>query len=128
MRCWRSRDQAANAEASGVVGIAGCEGLQQALFEHLDLLLRILQRRLAVRKQRRAALVGGERLGKRKLAALHAADELLELGARGLETVRGIGCIGHWERTEKMRMVGRRKCERMTKRSRSLDLGPGNPI
>jgi hypothetical protein len=35
IRCWRSRDQAANANASGVVGIAGREAAAAALLEHL---------------------------------------------------------------------------------------------
>src|SRR5690348_4123441 len=94
IRCWRSRDQAAN-EASGIVGFAGRERLQHALFEHLDLLLRVLERGLAVRKQFGAALVSRKRFGKRQLAAFHLRDQRLELGERGFETGGRFGCLGH---------------------------------
>src|SRR5512146_1811637 len=95
MRCWRSRDQTANVQSLRIVALVGRERLQHALFEHLNLLLRVLECRLAEREQRGAALVGGERFGERQLAAFHPSDDRLELGERGFDTRRGFGCLGH---------------------------------
>ena len=70
------------------------ERLQHALLEHLDLLLRVLERRLAEREQLGAALVRRQRLLERQLPAFHRGDDLLELGERGFETLRaGRQCL-----------------------------------
>src|SRR6185312_458731 len=95
MRCRCSCAQTANVTPSRIGLVVRRERLQYALLQHLDLLLRVLQRRLAVREQFRAALVRGQRLLQWQLAAFHPADERLELGERGFETGRGFGCLGH---------------------------------
>src|SRR5687768_5690351 len=70
------------------------ERLENFALEHLDLLLRRLQLLLAEARELEPALVGGERLLERKLAALHARDDFFQLGERLLETERlGVTCF-----------------------------------
>ena len=66
------------------------------MLEDLDLVLRILERRLAIGQQLRSALVGGERFLERKLAAFHGRHNALELRECGFE---GLGrfCGAHEE-------------------------------
>ena len=79
--------------AAGSVGVGRLEGLQHAFFQDLHLLLRVLQRRLAVLQQFGAPLVRGQRLLERQLPAFHRGDDLLELGERGFEACGGSGCL-----------------------------------
>jgi hypothetical protein len=64
------------------------EIFQHAVFKYLDLLLRILQRRLAKFKQLRTALVSRKRFFQRQLSRLHVRDNTFELGERRFK--RGI--------------------------------------
>src|SRR5260370_41509992 len=64
----------------------GGERLQDLSFKHLDLLLGRLQLLLAESRELEAALVGGERLLERKLAAFHAGHDFFQLGERLLES------------------------------------------
>src|SRR5690606_36591346 len=52
----------------------------------LDPCFGLLQEPLAMRLQRLAAFIDGDRLRQRRLAAFQHADDLLELGERVLET------------------------------------------
>src|SRR5688572_15550017 len=91
IQAWKS---AVSAGLSGVVTSAiftilrrePLQRLENFAFEHLDLLLRRLQLLLAEARELQPALVGGERLLERKLAAFHARDDFLQLGERLLET------------------------------------------
>src|SRR5665213_2133315 len=95
-RCWRSGIHTANS-TSGFIAL-GIERLQHAFFEHDHFLLRILEGRLAELQQLGAALVGGERLLQRQLAAFHALDDGFELGERAFE--RGYRRFGHGRRAK----------------------------
>ena len=66
--------------------------LQHALFQDLDLLLRVLERRLAERDELGPALVRRQRLLQRQLLAFHGRDDALELGEGGFEVLgrRGV--------------------------------------
>jgi hypothetical protein len=86
VRCWRSEAQTAYS-TSGFIGVA-LERLQDSLFEDQHLLLRVLERRLTELQQLGAALVGGERILERQLAAFHPLDDRLELGERRFESGR----------------------------------------
>src|SRR4249920_2884476 len=85
----RSRWACDQAEKS-IVAIAAVtlEVPQDAVLQHLHLLLRILQGGLAILEKLGAALVGGERALERQLAFLHAGDDFLELRQRGLQGLR----------------------------------------
>src|SRR6185503_19761461 len=61
-------------------------------FEHLDLLLCRLQLLLAEARELEPALVGGERLLERKLAAFHLGHDFFQLGERLLEVELGFAC------------------------------------
>src|SRR5689334_8147407 len=87
IRACRSRAQAAN--SAGIVAAARRERLEHPALQYLDLLLRVLESGLAERNELGAALVRGERIGERQLAALHRGDNALELGERGFEILRG---------------------------------------
>src|SRR5512145_1903816 len=68
------------------IGIGrGRERLEHLAFENLDLLLRRLQLLLAEARQLQAALVRGEGLLERKLAAFHAGNDFFQLGESFLE-------------------------------------------
>ena len=124
VRCVARRDpRRANVGARGQASSASSalERLQHALFEDLHLLLRVLQRRLAEREQFGSALVGGQRFLQRQLAALHPADDRLELGKRGFETGREFSCLGHGGADS--RRVEPQAGEPPSTRARSLDRG-----
>src|SRR5258708_4263131 len=70
----------------------GGERLQDLSFKHLDLLLRRLQLLLAEPGELEAALVGGERLLQRQLAAFHAGHDFLQLRERLFESLLACGC------------------------------------
>src|SRR3990172_6718795 len=91
MRAWIPPIQAWESASTGLIAAlarlcAGREGLEHVAPEHLHLLLRGFEPPLAEARQLQAALVRGERLLERKLAALHARDDLLQLGERFLES------------------------------------------
>src|SRR3990172_486131 len=95
MRAWIPPIQAWESASTGLIAAlarlcAGREGLEHVALEHLHLLLRGFEPPLAEARQLQAALVRGERLLERKLAALHARDDLLQLGERFLETQAGL--------------------------------------
>src|SRR5260221_2419136 len=68
------------------------ERLQDLSFKHLDLLLRRLQLLLAEPGEFEAALVGGERLLQRQLAAFHAGHDFLQLRERLFESLLACSC------------------------------------
>src|SRR3954469_5410443 len=65
------------------------ERFENFSFEHLDLLLSGLQLLLAEARELQPALVRGERLLERKLAAFHARHDFFQLGERLLEIELG---------------------------------------
>src|SRR5258706_15478057 len=76
------------------VEILECAGL-----EDLDLLLGLLQSRLAIFEQLCATPVSAQRLLQRQLPRLHRGDDTLDLGQRGLEILRILGFgFGHGRR------------------------------
>src|SRR5688572_756692 len=93
--CSRACDHAAKSVV--VVAVVTLEFPQDAVLQHLHLVLRVLQRGLAVLEQLGAALVLGERALERQPPVLHARDDLLELFERGFEGLRRIGFerLGH---------------------------------
>src|SRR6185295_12708637 len=93
-RC-RSPRQTSKARSGCIVAAIRRKRLQDALLQDLDLLLRVLQRRLAERDELGAALVRGERLLQRQLAAFHRRDDRFELGERGLEIQWDVRRCGH---------------------------------
>ena len=64
------------------------ERLQHIAFQHLDLLLNLSQLALRVFQQVGAALVSGERVSQRQLAAFEIGDKLFELLERGFKGLR----------------------------------------
>src|SRR5438270_12856145 len=68
-----------------LVGLRG-ERLEDVAFEHLDLLLGRLELLLAEAGELESALVRGERLLERKLAAFHPCHDFFQLGERLLES------------------------------------------
>src|SRR5437868_13316864 len=102
----RSLDQTANARSGcialarggfrrGAARVHGRERLEHAALEHLDLLLCVLERGLAILEQLGAALVGGQSIGEWQLAALHRGDNRLQLRKRGFEGLGKRRSIGH---------------------------------
>src|SRR4051812_20132499 len=89
MRAWTSPIQAWKSLASIVTGLGRLGGrkvLEDLAFQHSDLLLRRLEPFLAKPRELQPALVRGQRLLERKVAAFHAADELLQLIERLFES------------------------------------------
>src|SRR5437868_15233518 len=93
-RC-RSRDHTANGTSLCIGAAFRFERFQHALFQDEDLLLRVLERRLAIREKLGAPFVRGERFLERQLAALHRGNDFFELGKRGLKTCRRFGDRRH---------------------------------
>src|SRR5512145_626527 len=83
-RAWRACVQ----RSKSVLLRTAREVLKQPGLENLDLLLRILEGRLAELQQLRPALVGPERLLERQLARFHAGDDAFQLRQRGFERQR----------------------------------------
>src|SRR5208282_6451749 len=79
----------------GGVFIFGGEGFEHAALEDLNLLLRVLQRSLAVLQQLGATLVRGERIGQRQLAVLHGRQDRLELCERSFKGLGSRVGLGH---------------------------------
>jgi hypothetical protein len=69
----------------------GGEGLQNVPLENFDLLLGGLEPLLAKARELEPALMRGQRLLERKLAAFHARDDFFQLGERLLEAELGSG-------------------------------------
>src|ERR1051326_5748392 len=97
----RSLDQMAKAR-SGCIALARArlrsrihrlrrKRLEHAALEHLNLLLGVLERGLAVLEQLGAPLISRQRVGERQLAALHRGDDRLQLSEGGFE---GLGRRG----------------------------------
>src|SRR5882724_3201036 len=83
------------------VEILECAGL-----EDLDLLLGLLEPRLAILQQLGAALVCRQGLLERQLPRLHRCDNVLDFSQRGLEGLRVLGFgFGHGQRLWKARIV-----------------------
>ncbi len=87
MRSCRSSIQ----PGKSVGAVVTVEILEYARFEDFDLLLCLLEPRLAVLEQFGAALVCRQRLFQRKLSRLHRGDNILDLGQRCL---KGLGILG----------------------------------
>src|SRR5262245_11074384 len=85
MRAWIPPIQAWKSLSTIFIGRGSGERFEHFSFEHLDLLLRRLQLLLAVARQLEPALVRGERLLERQLAAFHARDDFFQLSQRLLE-------------------------------------------
>ncbi len=77
---------------SGLFGLVGAElfrlGFAGLFQQDFDLLLGLLESRLAAAGQHDAALEGRERLLQRQVTVLQALDEFLEIAHRGLEIQR----------------------------------------
>src|SRR3954451_13622621 len=86
MRAWMSPIQAWKSLSTIFIRLRGCgEGLEHLAFQHLDLLLRRLQLLLAEAGKFEAALMCGERVFQRKLAAFHSGHDFFQFGERFLE-------------------------------------------
>src|SRR5437868_7017917 len=88
MRRCRSRDHTANGTSLCIGAAFRLERFENALLQDQDLLLRILERRLAIGEKLGPPLVRGERLLEGQLTALHRRYDFFELGERGLKTCR----------------------------------------
>src|SRR5258708_27498922 len=88
MRAWTAPIQAWKAGSLTLAQIR--QWFQHLAFEHLDLLLRRLEALLAEARELDAALVRGERLLERQLAAFHARHDFFQLRERLLES--GLAC------------------------------------
>src|SRR5437762_8658035 len=95
MRRCRSRDHTANGTSLCIDAAFRLERFQHALFQDQDLLLRILECRLAIGEKLGTPLVGGQRFLERQLPALHRGNDFFELGERGLKTCRRFGDRSH---------------------------------
>src|SRR5258705_13746031 len=95
MRRCRSRDHTANGTSLCIGAAFRLERFQDALFQHQDLLLGILERRLAVGEKLCSPLVRGERFLERQLPTFHRGNDFFELGERGLKTCRRFGDRRH---------------------------------
>src|SRR3989442_13432636 len=82
-RAWTFAIQAVNSFV--VVGTGNV--FQRVFFEHLHLLLRAREDPLAVLSPLEASLVRGQGLLQCHLSGRHAANDLLQLGERGLEAL-----------------------------------------
>src|SRR5689334_11871835 len=80
-----------------VAAVITLEILEDAVLEHLDLLLGVGERALAVLEQLRASLVSSQRALERQLPLFHARYDFLELGQGGFQGRRRIGFLrlGH---------------------------------
>src|SRR5262245_57574769 len=119
-RCNCECDQAAK---SVVVAIVTFEVPQDAVLQDFHLLLRILQSRLAVLQQFRAALVRSKRPLERQLARFHAGNDFFQLGQRCFEGFRRLGFRGFGHALERLRTKGERVTQSKGCGQRG---GPGN--
>src|SRR5947209_2606903 len=89
IQAWKSPEADADGSVCLLVFIGlrsrRSERLEHVALQDLDLLLGRLQLLLAEARELEAALVRGERLLERKLAALHSRHDFFELGQRFLE-------------------------------------------
>src|SRR6266850_340290 len=88
IRAWIAPIQAPKPVSASLTGLRfrrGSQRLENLALQNFDLLLGRFQALLAEARQLQAALVRGERLLERQLAALHAADDFFQLRERLFE-------------------------------------------
>src|SRR4249920_1353625 len=89
-----------------VGAVVTVEILEYAGFEDLDLLLGLLQSRLAILQQLGATLVRRQGLLERQLSRFHRGDDVLDFGQRGFKGLRDLGFgFGHGRRLWMGRLV-----------------------